>query len=120
MDRRGPLLSLARRLEEASLTKNWRALERANTDTSRIVSDLHARGPWSVAERVAFDKMREAHERARARCTEALTGVSLQMAEIGTHREGWLAYAATLAQAEGQRGAESPNTPSVEHKEQKQ
>jgi hypothetical protein len=97
MDRRGPLLSLARRLDEASLAKNWPALEQANADTSRIVVELHAQGPWQEQERPAFEKLRQAHARARYRCTQALGGVSLQLAEMATHREGWLAYAAAVA-----------------------
>lgn len=107
MDRRGPLLSLARRLEESSIAKNWRALERANADTSRMIVELHARGPWSDEERVAFEKLRDAHSRARARCAAALGDVSLQIAEVATHREGWLAYAATMAQAEAQGASPS-------------
>jgi len=119
MDRRGPLLSLARRLEESSLAKNWRALERANADTSRIVADLHAQGPWSNEERAALEQLKQAHDRARARCAAALRGVSLQLAEVSSNREGWLAYAAVVAQAEDQAASEQAAGGKPKNKEEK-
>jgi hypothetical protein len=93
------LLALRERLDAAVAADDWVALEALDRE---IAACLPAAAASGVAPAVC-EALRRAHRQARAHCRQAAARLGERLAELGTHREGWLAYALSGSGAEGGR-----------------
>jgi hypothetical protein len=91
MTRQDLLQALARRLALAASSGDWATLVRVDTEVAGALACLDA--PWSDAERAALTELRTAHHEALRRCFEEAERLGQRLDDLGSRREGWMAYA---------------------------
>jgi hypothetical protein len=92
-DRQKAILALARNVGKAADAADWRALAAADRGMAQELPLLAKQGPWKENERKALLILRDIHEKATQRCTEAKDGLEIHLRQIRNNKEGWLAYA---------------------------
>jgi hypothetical protein len=92
-ERQKAILALARSLGKAADAADWRALAAADRSMALELPALAKQGPWKENERKALLILREVHEKATQRCSEAKTGLAKHLRDIQANKEGWVAYA---------------------------
>ena len=100
MDRQRTLLQMAKKMNAAIASEDWKTLAALNTLMAATLPQMAAQGKWSPAEVAALAALRERHEEAARVCDEATTDLGRRLQEMQTNKEGWLAYALDSEQAE--------------------
>jgi len=93
MDRTSAIDRLAKRLQGASTAANWDLLELAVRELAPQLTLLATSGAWSVPERAALARLRAAHDGAVRACGGAADTLQVRLDEMGSNKEGWMAYA---------------------------
>jgi hypothetical protein len=93
MDKLPRLLQCAQALRVASAAQDWAALKQADTEVAALLPTLAVSSEWSTAERAALRALKLAHREASTACATAGEALSRQMADLGTGRDGRIAYA---------------------------
>ena len=93
MDRTRAIEALAAVLDDAGARAEWSKLGAAARELGPRIRALAAAGRWSAAERAALARLRDAHERARARVDAASAQLQACLDEMAGNKEGWMAYA---------------------------
>jgi hypothetical protein len=93
MDRQAALLTLARSLGSAADAADWSALALASRKLGNDLPLLAKQGPWKDNERKALMILRDVHDKAHQRCSDAKGKLATHLSDIQANREGWIAYA---------------------------
>lgn len=93
MPRTATLATLSAALCTAGDARDWERLAELSNALAPQLKLLAARAPWSQTELRALAQLRSAHEHAAKACSAALDMLSLQLAELSSNKEGWMAYA---------------------------
>lgn len=88
MAKRAAILALAGRLKHAADRQDWLAVAGIDREVAELVTELAAAGRLSGGERGALDALYRVHSAARLQCDAECA----RLAELPTHKEGWLAY----------------------------
>jgi hypothetical protein len=92
-DRQKAIIALARSVGKAADAGDWRALAAADRAMALALPLLAKQGPWQENERKALRVLRDVHDKATQRCTEAKDSLAKHLSQIRDNKEGWLAYA---------------------------
>lgn len=93
MDKLPRLLQCAQALRVAAAAQDWVAMKVTDTEVATLLRTLAAHTEWSTAERAALRALKVAHREASTACAAAGEALSRQMADLGTGRDGRIAYA---------------------------
>lgn len=93
MDKRQSFLDLAARLRRETLAADWTALARTDQQLAALLAGLPAAPSMSAPEQAAYQTLRQAHEAARAACTQAHAQAHERLQALCDQRTGWTAYA---------------------------
>lgn len=93
MDNSAALLQLARDLQTAAGQQDWTALGMLDRQVARQLAQLSAQGALNAKEQAALRALRTVHARAFQLCSDARHSLGLQLGEIHSMQEGWVAYA---------------------------
>ena len=99
MDQTDYLLRLASRMRQATLKRDFDALERLNREVHDVANALTRSAAVSKTERESLALLKVAHQSAIALITAESKRLVEAMSGLNTRRVGWEAYAAV------QRGA---------------
>lgn len=84
---------MSRRLESAAAAQDWAAVSSADREVAGLLRTANDRSALQPSERAALMSLRKVHDDALAQCIEAGERIAIRIAELGSSREGWLAYA---------------------------
>lgn len=94
MDNSAALLQLARDLQAAAGQQDWAALGLLDRQLARQLAQLSAQdAPLTANQQAALRTLRTVHARAFQLCSDARHSLGLQLGEIHSMQEGWVAYA---------------------------
>lgn len=93
MDNVTLLLQFAREIGAAADQQDWDALDLLDRRLARQLALLSERGGVSANEQAALRTLRAAHARAFQLCSDEKHRLGLQLGEIHSKQEGWVAYA---------------------------
>ena len=93
MDRRGILMRLAQEMRQATQKADWTAMAQIDREIATQLSGQRDVRSWSEAERGALAELRAAHRAALDACEHATAALDERLAELCTHKDGWIAYA---------------------------
>jgi len=100
MDRQATLLQMAKTMNAAVATEDWKLLGAINTLVASTLPKMAAQGKWSGAERAALAALHQMHQEAARRCDLATEALGRRLNEMQANKEGWLAYALDSEQAD--------------------
>ncbi|MBS0353885.1 MAG: hypothetical protein JSR83_08270 [Proteobacteria bacterium] len=89
------LAALATRLRAATAARQWAAVGRIDGEIAALLESFRTGFPLSSAERQAVDALAAVHGLAREVCADEAARIGRRLAEMCTHRDGWMAYALT-------------------------
>lgn len=92
-DRQAQLAQLGDALQAAAARADWNRLGEHARALPAALNALAAQGPWSAAERRALDLLRVRHDAAAGQVAGAARTLGARLQEMGTNKDGWLAYA---------------------------
>ncbi|MEG2032260.1 MAG: hypothetical protein RR376_16575 [Janthinobacterium sp.] len=90
MDSTPLTLQLAREVLAATASGDWSALEVLD---SRLAQHLASLGILNEREKAALLALRKAHAQALQACSDEKHRLGMQLGEIHSKQEGWVAYA---------------------------
>lgn len=93
MDNSAVLLQLARELQAAAGKHDWDTLDVLERRLARQLTALFARGSLDANEQAALRTLRAAHARAFQLCCDEKHRLGLQLGDLHSRQEGWVAYA---------------------------
>lgn len=93
MDNSTLLLQFAREIDAAADQQDWAALDLLDRRLARQLALLSERSGVSANEQAALRTLRTAHARAFQLCSDEKHRLGLQLGEIHSKQEGWVAYA---------------------------
>ena len=93
MDNSTALLQLARDMQAAAAEQDWAALGVLDRQLARQLTQLSAQGALNPNQRAALRTLRAVHARAFQLCSDAKHSLGMQLGEIHSMQEGWVAYA---------------------------
>lgn len=93
MDNSALLLQFAHDIEAAAGKQDWAALDVLDRRLARQLALLSEPGSVSANEQAALRTLRAAHARAFQMCSDEKHRLGLQLGEIHSKQEGWVAYA---------------------------
>lgn len=93
MDNTPMLLQLGKQLQAATVKQDWQALDVLDRKLARHLSSLAPQATWSADERAALLALRQAHMQAFQACSQEKQRLGIQLGEIHSKQEGWVAYA---------------------------
>ena len=102
MDRTRSIERLTARLHGASVAADWDLLGRAVRELAAQLQALAADGAWNASERAALARLRSAHDGAATACAAAAGKLQTRLEEMGSNKEGWMAYALAGATEPGE------------------
>lgn len=88
MANRAKILALAGRLKHAADRQDWLAVAAIDREVATLVAALAAAERLSAGVQNAIDALHAVHAAARLGCDAEC----VRLAELPTHREGWVAY----------------------------
>lgn len=88
MANRARILALAGRLKHAADRQDWPAVTDIDREVATLLTGLAAAERLSAGESSAIDALYKVHATARLACDAEC----VRLAELPTHREGWMAY----------------------------
>lgn len=89
------LASAATRLRAATAARQWVAVARIDAEIAALLASFRSGCPLSSAERQAVEALAAVHGLAREACADEAARIGRRLAEMCTHRDGWMAYALT-------------------------
>jgi len=93
MDNSAVLLQFARDIQAAAGKQDWTALDMLDRRLARQLELLSAQGGVNANEQAALRTLRAVHARAFQLCSDEKHRLGLQLGEIHSMQEGWVAYA---------------------------
>lgn len=93
MDRLQAIEGLRADLASATAAADWDALAKVSAALAAEMPALAARGPWTAPERAALALLRALHAHAFQLCSDEKHRMALELGNMLTNKEGWLAYA---------------------------
>jgi hypothetical protein len=93
MDKHKQMRQLAIGLQAASRHRDWRALQRIDTELLRLVHLWSAPNAGEAPDAKAWRTLCEAHDQARQICDEELRTLSQTLSQMAAQRDRWRAYA---------------------------
>jgi len=93
MARTGQIDALGARLQQSGDQPDWARLEPLLRELGPQLQALAAHGPWTASERAALTRLRGAHERIGQACARSMGQVQARIDDMGSNRQGWIAYA---------------------------
>ncbi|AKJ30363.1 hypothetical protein [Caldimonas brevitalea] len=87
------LLALAERLSAAASACDWAALAQVDRELAEALGRLAPPTEQSRSVRDAMAVLQHAHSRAQAACAGEAAALEARLADLGSRKEGWLAYA---------------------------
>lgn len=93
MDNTSMLLQLGRKLQAATARQDWPALDLLDKELAQHLGSLPPQATWSDDQRAALLALRQAHLQAFQACSNEKQRLGLQLGEIQSKQEGWVAYA---------------------------
>lgn len=93
MDNSAALLQLARDMQAAAGQQDWTALGLLDRQLARQLAQLSAQGALNANQQAALRTLRTVHARAFQLCSDAKHRLGLQLGDIHSMQEGWVAYA---------------------------
>lgn len=93
MDNSAVLLQFARDIQAAAGKQDWTTLDMLDRRLARQLALLSAQGGVNANEQAALRTLRAVHARAFQLCSDEKHRLGLQLGEIHSMQEGWVAYA---------------------------
>lgn len=93
MDNSTLLLQFAREIQAAAGQQDWAALDLLDRRLARQLALLSEPGGVNANQQAALRTLRAAHARAFQLCSAEKHRLGLQLGEIHSKQEGWVAYA---------------------------
>ena len=93
MDNSTLLLQFAREIQAAADQQDWAALDVLDRRLARQLALLSEPGGVNANQQAALRTLRAAHARAFQLCSAEKHRLGLQLGEIHSKQEGWVAYA---------------------------
>ena len=93
MDNSAVLLQFARDIQAAAGKQDWATLDMLDRRLARQLALLSAQGGVNPNEQAALRTLRAVHARAVQLCSDEKHRLGLQLGEIHSMQEGWVAYA---------------------------
>jgi hypothetical protein len=93
MDNSAALLRTAESLRRAADGAAWEQVAQMTRALAPQLDALAARGPLTVAERAALQRLREAHDHAAEAVAAAARALKTRMDDMRANKDGWIAYA---------------------------
>lgn len=90
---------LAQQLVAAAQARDWEMLRALDQEMTIWLQTCRTNG-WTDRERAAFARLQAAHRQARELCAQAADRLALQLSDMRTNKEGWMAYAEASAHSE--------------------
>lgn len=93
MDRTPILRQLSRDLHAAASKPDWDALDGFERQLQQQLPLLAKQGPLSDSEQAAMNTLRRLHAQVLEMCANEKQRLGLQLGEIHSKQDGWVAYA---------------------------
>ena len=93
MDNSALLLQFARDIQAAAGKQDWAALDVLDRNLARQLALLSEQAGMNPDEQAALSTLRAEHARAFQLCSDEKHRLGLQLGEIHSKQEGWVAYA---------------------------
>ena len=93
MDNSALLQQFAHEIQAAASKQDWAALDVLDRRLARQLALLSERSGVNANEQAALRTLRTAHARAFQLCSDEKHRLGLQLGEIHSKQEGWVAYA---------------------------
>ncbi|HLS81605.1 MAG TPA: hypothetical protein VK025_09415 [Steroidobacter sp.] len=87
------MAQLTVQLSNAAGVGDWRALKTLDGEVAALLGGLGAADALTDEQRAAIEKLRRAHQQAYQRCVREVEDMSVRLAQLREHRNGWIAYA---------------------------
>lgn len=86
---------IAARLTALAAARDWAGLRAVDLELAGLLRGIGPEPELSRAQRAALAALRQAHAQAREQCAQESLRLNEHITQMRTHRQGWLAYAAS-------------------------
>jgi hypothetical protein len=86
---------IAARLTALAAARDWAGLLAIDLELAGLLRGIGSEPELSRAHRAALAALRQAHAQAREQCAQESLRLNEHITQMRTHRQGWLAYAAS-------------------------
>lgn len=93
MDKKAALLQLAREMQAATEQRDWAMLDALDRRVMRCLDVLLEQGGLKTEDMAALRTLHAVHARAFQLCSDEKQHLGMQLGEIHSKQEGWVAYA---------------------------
>lgn len=87
------LMALRDRLNDACVLSDWEALAAIDREIAQLLPRWRTEGRWTAAEQLGLERLRQSHRAALEHCQRSSDELAVRLNDLGTHKDGWLAYA---------------------------
>jgi hypothetical protein len=86
---------IAARLTALAVARDWAGLRAADLELAGLLHGIGSKPELSRAQRAAWAALRQVHVQVREQCAQESVQLNEYITQMRTHRQGWLAYAAS-------------------------